>query len=96
MENIFNQIVENIATERAQWLDKVIREAIPQWKINLLLKYNNRLLRKLLRIDLEILIQDLISDFATQYIVILNGKIIAKRKFSVELNEKNPRGVFTI
>lgn len=81
MDKILQEIAEHKATERAQWLDSVIHKAIPQWKINLLLKWNHRLLRKLLNADLEIIAQELIADFGIQYYIKLNGKVIAERKF---------------
>ncbi len=87
MKNILQEIAENIATERAQWLESVIKNAIPRWKINILLKYNHWIVRKLLWADLEIITEELIADFGTKFIVKLNGKVIANRKFLISYKD---------
>ena len=81
MKDILQQITENISTERAKWLDSVIKKAIPKWKLKILLRYNHWIVRKWLGINLEIITEELIADFGTRYVVKLNGKLIAERKF---------------
>lgn len=80
---ILEKTTEEIAMERARWLDAVIRSNIPEWKIRVLLKWNNLLLRKLLRADIKTINETLIADFGTRVVVLLNGKQIAERKYNL-------------
>lgn len=75
---------EQIAT----WFDYIILKHVPGWKIRLLLKYNRPWLRKLLFVDIEIKSERLLANFGTKYTIMLNGKEIGSKKFSVNMPKR--------
>ena len=83
MKNIVDNYVEKMANDIAKWTDDTIKENVPEWKLNFLMKLNHPLLRKFLRVDIEIISEDLIAEFGIQKIIKLNGKVIGRMKYKI-------------
>ncbi len=81
-ESPLNKIVSSIVAKKSAWIDKTIRDAVPEWKLKILQKVNTTIIRKLLNVNLEIITEELIGNFGNQTII----KIIGKFKFKPEIN----------
>lgn len=88
MTNPLYEATEKFAKEESKFIDDAIKELVPMWKLNLLLKVNTTFLRKLLKVNIEIIKEELIADFGWRIIVKNNNtnKYIA-RKFILKINE---------
>lgn len=88
MKNPLYEITEKFAREESKWIDEAIKELVPMWKLNLLLKVNTTFLRKLLGVDIKIVKEELIADFGWRITVHndITKKYIA-RKFVMKINE---------
>ena len=83
--NILEDYSDKIGLERAKWIDEVVLKNIPEWKVKIITKTKSKLIARLLNVNVEIQHMTLIADFGTETIVILNGKIIGRRKFNLEM-----------
>lgn len=81
--NPIQEATERIAIERAKFIDDTINRNVPSWKLNLLKKFNYTWLKKVIRADIEIITQALIADFGNETIILLNGKVIGRYKYSI-------------
>lgn len=76
---ILNKKVEEVARERSEWIESVITENIPGWKIWLVKRFP--FLKNFLQIKVEIINEELIADFGMRVWIKLNGEVIGQRKF---------------
>lgn len=75
-------LVKKEADARSEWIDSTILNSIPSWKGGLIKKYKSRLLARILGVNVEIRHEELISDFGTRTVILLNGKAIGERKYT--------------
>lgn len=71
------------ALKRASWVDNVVMQAIPTWKLFILRRYPDKFVQKLLMVNIEIVHKQLIANFGTQISIYLNGNLIGSRKFKI-------------
>ena len=79
--NILHKKAEEIARERAEWIDSTVASWIPAWRMKILKMFPSKLLFKILVGELEIINETLIANFGTRVWIKLNGKVIGSRKY---------------
>lgn len=80
---IISKKVEEVARERAEWIDKTIKDNVPKWKLNFLLKHKrfSVLWARLLGVNVMIEHETLIADFGIKTTIWLNKRVVGQKKF---------------
>lgn len=87
MRNPLQKYLVKMAIKEGRWIDKTIKKNVPEWKLRLLKRFNKKLMRKFLNVNLEFSHQDLITDFGHTTSIRLNGKVIGEME--IRLKFKN-------
>lgn len=79
---ILSEMAEGAAQKQAEWMDTVVFSNISGWKGDLLLRFPNRYLARILGIKVEVEHRRLdVGNFGNEITVTLNGRVIGKKKF---------------
>ena len=81
MDDFIITRIDKLANEKSKWIDQTILNSIPVWKASLLKKYPSKFLATILRVNIEIIYEELIGNFGRRIIIKNNGKIIDSRMF---------------
>ncbi len=84
-KNILDKYLKELEDKRARWIDSVVKRNVPYWKLFLLTKFKNspikETLLKLLKVNLEMEVNQLIGNFGYEIVISLNGKVIGRKKY---------------
>lgn len=75
------ELAGELSYKRAGWIDSTLRGSVPLWKITVLERFPNKLLARLLNVNVEIIYKHIVDKFGITVILKLNGEVVGSRYF---------------